>query len=174
VAAGHGGRRALIHESPVTGSRSTWTYEELRDEVARTAGMLTRLGVAAGDRVVIYMPMVPEAVFGMLACARIGAIHSVVFGGFASRELAGRIDHAKQAMCNSERPLCEIALDCGLYDQAHFTRMFRRLVGETPCAWRRAQMNHPRQAGALHTCGTTQPPGYTVDSCPRGATVRST
>ena len=87
---------------------------------------------------------------------------------------ARRIDHAKQAMCNSERPLCEIALDCGLYDQAHFTGMFRRLVGETPCAWRRAQMNRPRQAGALHTCGTTQPPGYTVDSYPRGATVRST
>jgi len=106
VEAGHGGRRALIHESPVTGTSATWTYSELRDEVARTAGMLVRLGVEAGDRVVIYMPMVPEAVFGMLACARIGAIHSVVFGGFAPRELAGRIDHAK--------PRVVLTASCGI------------------------------------------------------------
>ncbi len=106
VDAGHGGRRALIHESPVTGRRSSWTYSELREEVARTAGMLAGLGVEAGDRVVIYMPMVPEAIFAMLACARIGAIHSVVFGGFAARELAGRIDHAK--------PRLVLTASCGI------------------------------------------------------------
>jgi len=106
VEAGHGERLALIHDSPVTGGHATWTYAALRDEVARTAGMLSRLGVGQGDRVVIYMPMVPEAVFAMLACARIGAIHSVVFGGFAPRELAVRIDHA--------RPRVVLTASCGI------------------------------------------------------------
>ena len=94
VAAGRGGQNALIHDSAVTSTVRSWTYAELLTEVGRVAAMLARLGVCKGDRVVIYMPMVPEAVFAMLACARIGAIHSVVFGGFAAHELAKRIDDA--------------------------------------------------------------------------------
>ncbi|MFC3175442.1 AMP-binding protein [Novosphingobium bradum] len=94
VAAGRGDALALIHESPVTGATRTWAYAELLDEVGRVAAMLARLGVGKGDRVVIYMPMIPEAAFAMLACARLGAIHSVVFGGFAAHELAKRIDDA--------------------------------------------------------------------------------
>lgn len=95
VAAGHGDRPALVHDSGVLGTRRTYTYAELLDEVERTAGALAGLGVGVGDRVVLYLPMIPAAVIGMLACARLGAIHSVVFGGFAPRELAGRIDDAR-------------------------------------------------------------------------------
>ncbi len=95
VAAGRGLQRALIYDSPVTGTIREYTYGELLDEVARLAGALLQLGVGVGDRVLVYMPMVPEAVFAMLACARIGAIHSVVFGGFAPKELAKRIDDAR-------------------------------------------------------------------------------
>ena len=94
VLQGRGGQAALVYESPVTGKSMRWTFEEALHEVGRVAAMLQRLGVACGDRVVIYMPMVPEAIFAMLACARIGAIHSVVFGGFAAHELAKRIDDA--------------------------------------------------------------------------------
>lgn len=103
---GRGGTTALIYESPVTGTSKRWTYQEMRDEVARVAAMLRRLGIVRGDRVVIYMPMVPEAIFGMLACARIGAIHSVVFGGFAAHELAKRIDDA--------RPKLLMTASCGV------------------------------------------------------------
>ena len=92
---GRAGQRALVYDSPITGNQRVYTYADLRELVARTAGMLAELGVVAGDRVIIYMPMVPEAVFAMLACARIGAVHSVVFGGFAPRELAARIDDAE-------------------------------------------------------------------------------
>ncbi|HLK74065.1 MAG TPA: propionyl-CoA synthetase [Streptosporangiaceae bacterium] len=91
---GRGGQAALIYDSPVTGTARTYTYAELLDEVARFAGALRGLGVSRGDRVIIYMPMIPEAVIAMLACARIGAVHSVVFGGFAANELAARIDDA--------------------------------------------------------------------------------
>ena len=91
---GRGKQTALIYDSPVTSTVKSYTYDAFRDEVARTAGALRRQGIAQGDRVIIYMPMVPEAVIAMLACARIGAIHSVVFGGFASHELAKRIDDA--------------------------------------------------------------------------------
>jgi len=91
---GRGRQIALIYDSPVTGVVRAYTYTALRDEVARCAGALRRQGIVPGDRVIIYMPMVPEAVIGMLACARIGAIHSVVFGGFAAPELAKRIDDA--------------------------------------------------------------------------------
>ena len=103
---GRGGRLALIYDSPVTGTQRVLTYQELRDEVARFAGVLRGLGVAAGDRVIIYMPMVPEAVVAMLACARIGAVHSVVFGGFAAQELAARIDDA--------RPALVVSASCGI------------------------------------------------------------
>ncbi len=94
VDAGHGERAALIYDSPVTQTIKSYSYRELRDEVARFAGCLVAQGITKGDRVIIYMPMVPEAVVAMLACARIGAIHSVVFGGFAAAELAKRIDDA--------------------------------------------------------------------------------
>ena len=94
VEAGRGQQDAIIYDSPVTDSKRKITYEELRDEVALCAGMLARHGVGYGDRVIIYMPMTPSAVIGMLACARIGAIHSVVFGGFAAAELAKRVDDA--------------------------------------------------------------------------------
>jgi len=95
VESGRGDQVALIHDSPVTGTITKFTYSELLDQVARCAGMLRALGVGKGDGVVIYMPMIPEAVVSMLACARVGAIHSVVFGGFAPKELAVRIDHLK-------------------------------------------------------------------------------
>ncbi|GAA4945397.1 propionyl-CoA synthetase [Actinoplanes utahensis] len=106
VHSGRGDQPALIHDSPVTGTARTWTYRELRDEVAVFAGALRRLGVERGDRVVIYMAMVPEAVVAMLACARLGAVHSVVFGGFGPRELAARIDDA--------RPRVIVAGSCGI------------------------------------------------------------
>jgi propionyl-CoA synthetase len=106
VAAGRGERIALIWDSPVTGAVERFTYREMRDRVARVAGMLAGLGVKAGDRVLIYMPMVPEAAMAMLACARIGAVHSVVFGGFAAHELATRIDDA--------RPRVILLASCGI------------------------------------------------------------
>ena len=106
VESGRGDQPALLHVSPVTGSQRTFTYAQLRDEVARFAGALAGLGVAAGDRVVLSMPMVPEAVIGMLACARLGAVHSVVFGGFAAEELAVRIDDAA--------PKVIISASCGI------------------------------------------------------------
>ena len=120
---GRGKQAALIYDSPVTGTVKAFTYAALRDEVARFAGALRQGGVDKGDRVIIYMPMVPEAVIAMLACARIGAIHSVVFGGFASKELATRIDDAKptvmlSASCGIEgnrvipyKPLLDAALE---------------------------------------------------------------
>lgn len=92
---GRGDQTALIYDSPVTGNKQQYTYKELTDHVARTAGMLANIGVTKGDRVIIYMPMIAEAVIAMLACARLGAIHSVVFGGFAPNELAIRIEDAE-------------------------------------------------------------------------------
>jgi propionyl-CoA synthetase len=106
VDAGHGDRLALIYDSPVTDTKATYTYAQLLDQVSRFAGVLGDLGVAKGDRVVIYMPMIPEAVVAMLACARIGAVHSVVFGGFAAHELALRIDDA--------RPRVVVSASCGI------------------------------------------------------------
>ncbi|MBR9653140.1 propionate-CoA ligase PrpE [Thalassovita aquimarina] len=103
---GRGDQVAIIHDSPVTGSKKWITYVELRNRVASLAGALRAKGVEKGDRVIIYMPMMPEALEAMLACARLGAIHSVVFGGFASNELAVRIDDAK--------PKCIIAASCGI------------------------------------------------------------
>jgi propionyl-CoA synthetase len=100
------GQLALVYDSPVTGTVRRFTFAELRAEVARLAGALLGLGVTKGDRVVIYMPMVPEAAMAMLACARIGAVHSVVFGGFAANELAARIDDA--------RPRAIMAASCGI------------------------------------------------------------
>lgn len=101
-----GDQLALIYDSPVTDTKKKYTYRQLRDRVAKVAGILTNKGVVKGDRVVIYMPMIAEAVIAMLACARIGAIHSVVFGGFAAHELATRIEDAK--------PRLVISASCGI------------------------------------------------------------
>ncbi|MCG6943471.1 MAG: propionyl-CoA synthetase [Thiohalocapsa sp.] len=106
VAQGRGAQPAIIHDSPVTGTLASITYAELQERVARFAGALRGLGVGKGDRVIVYMPMVPEAAIAMLACARIGAVHSVVFGGFSARELATRIDDAK--------PRVVVAGSCGI------------------------------------------------------------
>ena len=123
VAAGRGDQPAIIYDSPVSGTKRVVTYHRLLTEVQILGAMLRDLGVEKGDRVVIYMPMVPETVFAMLACARIGAVHSVVFGGFAARELAARIDDARpkvvlSASCGLEgarvvpyKPLLDAALD---------------------------------------------------------------
>ncbi|MET9262992.1 propionyl-CoA synthetase [Amycolatopsis sp. NPDC004079] len=103
---GRGAQDALIWDSPVSGRKRRYTYAELRDEVATFAGALASLGVSRGDRVILYLPMIPQAVIAMLACARIGAVHSVVFGGFAPKELAARIEDAK--------PKLILAASCGI------------------------------------------------------------
>jgi propionyl-CoA synthetase len=131
VEAGRGDQAALIHDSPITGSVQSLTYSALRDMTAGFAGALRRLGVEKGDRVIIYMPMVPEAVVAMLACARLGAVHSVVFGGFAANELATRIDdcHPKvvvSASCGIEgsrvipyKPMLDGAIELATHKPAH-------------------------------------------------------
>ena len=106
VRGGRGEQPALIHDSPVTGTKAVFSYAQMLDEVGALAAVLQDLGVGKGDRVVLYMPMVPEAAFAMLACARIGAVHSVVFGGFAAKELATRIEDAK--------PRVILAATCGI------------------------------------------------------------
>jgi len=106
VERGRGDQAALIYDSPITGAMRTITFAEAQDQVARIAGALVRRGVVKGDRVIIYMPMIPEAVLSMLACARIGAIHSVVFGGFAAHELAVRLDDSK--------PKAILSASCGI------------------------------------------------------------
>ncbi len=131
VANGRGAQAAIIYDSPVTGSQRTISYGELRDQVALFAGALANNGVKRGDRVIIYMPMIPEAVVAVLACARIGAVHSVVFGGFAPNELATRIDDATpkaivSASCGIEptrlveyKPLLDQALELSKHKPAH-------------------------------------------------------
>ena len=106
VEAGNGDQIAIIYDSPITGVKAQISYAELQGRVASLAGALAAKGVGKGDRVIIYMPMVPEALEAMLACSRIGAVHSVVFGGFAANELAVRIDDAT--------PKAIIAASCGL------------------------------------------------------------
>jgi propionyl-CoA synthetase len=187
VAAGRGAQVAIIHDSPVTGTVHKITFAELQDRVARLAGALARQGIAKGDRVIIYMPMVPEALEAMLACARIGAIHSVVFGGFAAAELATRIDDARPraiiaASCGIEpnrvvhyKPLLDGAIDLATH-KPDFCVIFQReqevakLVegrdhewhsfqyGAEPAACLPVEGNHP--AYVLYTSGTTgQPKG---------------
>jgi propionyl-CoA synthetase len=128
---GRAEQAAVIYDSPVTRTKKTLTYRELRDEVARFAGLLRALGVERGDRVILYMPMTPETLIGMYACARIGAVHSVVFGGFAPQELAVRIDDAEPkvvltASCGIEvqrvvpyKPLLDQALQLAKHQPAH-------------------------------------------------------
>ncbi|ETR78355.1 acyl-CoA synthetase [Afipia sp. P52-10] len=123
VAGGRAEQTALIYDSPVTDTIAKFTYREMLDEVKTLAAILQDFGVTKGDRVIIYMPLIPEAVFAMLACARIGAVHSVVFGGFAAKELATRIDDAEpklilSASCGIEpgrivkyKPLLDEAID---------------------------------------------------------------
>ena len=131
VAAGRGEQVALIHDSPVTGRVARYSYRQLTDRVAKLAGAIAALGVGKGDRVVIYLPMVAEAAMAMLACARLGAVHSVVFGGFAANELATRIDDAKpklilSASCGIEgakripyKPLLDAAIERARSKPAH-------------------------------------------------------
>ncbi len=131
VEKGHGARAAIIYDSPVTGTKATLSYSDLQEATALFAGILTENGVTKGDRVLIYMPMIPEAAIAMLACARIGAIHSVVFGGFAARELATRIDDARpkiivSASCGIEisriveyKPLLDEAIDLASHKPDH-------------------------------------------------------
>jgi propionyl-CoA synthetase len=187
VAAGHGKRVAIIHDSPLTGTIRRITYAELQERVAHLAGALARRGVGKGDRVVIYMPMVPEALEAMLACARLGAVHSVVFGGFAANELATRIDDARPraiiaASCGIEpgrvvhyKPLLDRALDLAMH-RPEFCVIFQReqetaaLVEGRDLDWHAFQHgaepadcvpvpgDHP--AYILYTSGTTgQPKG---------------
>jgi propionyl-CoA synthetase len=185
VRSGRGEQPALIHDSPVTGSVRSLSYRELQDEVARFAGTLAGLGVERGDRVLLYMPMVPEAVIGMLAAARLGAIHSVVFGGFASGELAQRIQHAAPkvvltASCGIEPgrvvpylPLLERALDAVSAKPRHCIVLQRpqqeaRLVPGRDLDWRELAASGtavaavPVEAKAplyiLYTSGTTGSP----------------
>src|SRR6266446_6015925 len=133
VAAGHGDRAALVWDSPVTGHIERYTYRELCDEVAHLAGVLVRLGVGKGDRVLIYMPMVPEAAMAMLACARVGAVHSVVFGGFAAHELATRINDAK--------PRVILSASCGIEIQ--------RVIPYKPLLDAAIELAHAKPAGCL-------------------------
>jgi propionyl-CoA synthetase len=151
VIEGRGEQAALVYDSPVTGSAHTFSYAELLDLVARCAGILRDLGVVKGDRVLIYMPMVPEAVMAMLACARIGAVHSVVFGGFAPNELAARIDDAApkviiSASCGIEpsrvieyKPMLDAALGLAAHDPSYCLILQRPQVtaelGEKDLDW---------------------------------------
>src|SRR6056297_769078 len=150
IRAGRGDQKALIYDSPVTDTQRSYTYNELTDEVARFAGALKDRGITKGDRVIIYMPMIPEAVVAMLGCARIGAIHSVVFGGFAAHELAVRIDDATPkavitASCGIEvtklieyKPLVDKAIDQASHKP------------ETCIVYQRPQVKAGLQAGRDH------------------------
>ena len=187
VEAGNGARVAIIYDSPITGAKSTTTYKELQTQTASLAGALAAKGITKGDRVVIYMSMVPEALVAMLACARIGAIHSVVFGGFAAHELAVRIDDAQPkaiiaTSCGVEpgriveyKPLLDAAIDMANF-KPDFTIIFQReqavgtLIEGRDFDWNDVQSgvaaadcvpvsgDHP--AYILYTSGTTgQPKG---------------
>jgi propionyl-CoA synthetase len=155
---------ALIYDSPVTDTVKTFSYRELRDSVARLAGALAANGVAKGDRVIIYMPMVPEAVMAMLACARLGAIHSVVFGGFAANELATRIDDAKpkaivSASCGIEvnrvipyKPLLDSAIEIAAHKPERCLILQRPMETASMVAGRDVDMEEAMSAAAPHDC----------------------
>ncbi|MDC0854127.1 propionyl-CoA synthetase [Candidatus Pelagibacter sp.] len=179
---GRGDKTALIYDSPITGNKKKFSYKELTEKVSKFAGALQNQGVKKGDRVIIYMPMIPEAVIGMLACGRIGAIHSVVFGGFASNELASRIDDSKAkvlltASCGFEpgrtvqyKPLVDEALKLASHKIEKII-LFQRLDNEVKLnspneiSWDEAlsnaknvdcvEMNANEFAYILYTSGTT-------------------
>ena len=193
VVHGRADQTALIYDSPVTGTTRSYTYAELLDLVARFAGVLRDLGVQKGDRVVIYLPMVPEAVIAMLACARIGAVHSVVFGGFAPAELAARIEDAAptvvvSASCGIEptrvvpyKPMLDEAIARSAHTPDHCVILQREQLtaemGERDLDW--ARLMHPDAVApaacvpveatdplyVLYTSGTTgKPKGIVRDS----------
>lgn len=191
VEQGRGRQIALIYDSPVTGEKRSVSYAELLEEVSRFAGMLLARGVGKGDRVIIYMPMVPEAVVAMLACARLGAIHSVVFGGFASNELAVRIDDATpkaiiSASCGIEpsrvvayKPLLDEALTLSKHQPEFCVVLQRQLLEATMISgrdvdWREADsatpvactpVNSNDPLYILYTSGTTgKPKGVVRDT----------
>ncbi|WP_299550544.1 AMP-binding protein [uncultured Tateyamaria sp.] len=184
VEAGRGDQAAIIYDSPITGTKSKTTYAQLLAQVASVAGALAHKGITAGDRVIIYMPMVPEALVAMLACARLGAVHSVVFGGFAANELAVRIDDCAPkaiiaASCGLEpgriveyKPLLDGAIDLADHTP-DFCLILQR--EQSPCAlgprdldWHDAQQGVPpadcvpvagdHPAYILYTSGTTGAP----------------
>ncbi len=164
VEEGRGDRPALIYDSPVTNSITTFTYRALRDKVATFAGALARLGVSKGDRVIVYMPMVPEAAVAMLACARLGAVHSVVFGGFAANELAARIDDAKpkvvvSASCGVEvnriipyKPLLDEALRIARHKPQRCVVLQREMERAELVAGRDCDWNEVTEAAKPHEC----------------------
>ncbi len=168
VLAGRGDQAALIYDSPVTGTARSFSYSELQDEVSRTAGALASLGVERGDRVLLYMPMIPEAVIGMLATARLGAIHSVVFGGFAASELAQRIQHSEPkviltASCGIEPgrvvsylPLLESALEKVSNKPAHCMVVNRPEQPATLRAGRDLDWEEITQSAKPHPCVPVQ------------------
>jgi propionyl-CoA synthetase len=191
IAAGRGSQIALIWDSPVTGSALRFSYAGLLDRVSRFAGGLKKLGVGRGDRVLIYMPMVPEGVIAMLACARLGAVHSVVFGGFAGPELATRIEHAQPkvivyASCGIEtkgvlpyRPMLDQALSLSQHQPQRCVLLQRDQLPIEPKAgrdvdWREVESAAPvgcEEVSALdplyvlYTSGTTgQPKGVVRDN----------
>ena len=164
VEGGRAEQAALIYDSPVTGTLKTFTYRELRDATARFAGALAALGVGKGDRVIVYMPMVPEAVIAMLACARLGAVHSVVFGGFAAAELAVRIDDAKpkaivSASCGIEvdrviayKPLLDQAIELASHKPDHCLILQRPQERASMIPGRDLDMAEALAAASPHDC----------------------
>ena len=182
---GLGDKIALIYDSPITGAKSKYTYSQLREKVSKFAWTLRNQEINKGDRVIIYMPMIPEAVIAMLACSRIGAIHSVVFGGFASNELANRIEDSKAkilitASCGFEpgktieyKPLVDKAIEISKH-KPNKTILYQRsgheveLSGKNEISWDEAlngaieidcvEMNANELAYILYTSGTTGTP----------------
>ena len=159
VAKGRGEQAAILYDSPVTGTKRTISYAALRDEVATLAGILSLLGVEKGDRVVIYMPMIPEAVFGMLACARLGAVHSVVFGGFAANELAIRIADAA--------PKVVLAASCGIETEPGRALQAAAGRGHRGLAAQARGLSHPAASSGGGGIGGGTRPRLGRDGLPR-------